>query len=42
MNALNLGVQRSKFKVTVEKHAGTVTAQAEEYSTRLELDFLVN
>ena len=47
MNALNFGVKRSKFKVTVEYHAGTVTAQCTgggiHYSTsRVELDFLLS
>jgi len=28
MNALNFGVKRSEFKVTMEYHAGTITVQA--------------
>ena len=35
MNALNFVVKRLEFKVTVVEHAGSITVQAEAYSTRV-------
>jgi len=33
-NALNFGVKMSQFKVMLEQHAGTITVQADAYSTQ--------